>query len=325
MRAMRRFWGLFFFLFVFVSSAPARADDEKEARELFVRGGKLAEDAQWAEALATFEKSAAMRPHPVTTFNIGLCERALGHLLVARRVFQQALTEDAGGQIPASIRGDIDAFVREIDASIAETQVTIAPADASIAVDGRPLEQDGAVFLAGTRAPGAAQPAPSTTFTLRLDPGAHTFIVTRKGFADAVARQSFRAGKNPPLALVVDALPGTLSIVSTISGAAVRIDGVDVGLVPQTITRPAGTYAVAVRKLGYQAYDTKVTLGPGGSARIDAPLKLESKPIYARWWFWTGAAVIVAGAIVITYFATRPSPQRPPIVMGGLGWGLEIP
>lgn len=320
---MRSWVGLFFAVIFFVTNARA---DDKEARDLFVRGGKLAEDAQWAEALATFEKSAAMRPHPVTTFNIGLCERALGHLIVARRTFARAASEDTTGkELPASIKGDIEAFTREIDASIAETRVTIAPADASIAVDGRPLEKDGEVWLAGTHAPGAGEPAPAASFALRLDPGPHTFIVTRKGFADAVVHPTFRPGVNAPLSLVVDALPGSLSIVSNVTNAAIRIDGVDVGLAPQTITRPAGTYTVALRKLGYAPYDTKVTLGPGGSARIDAPMKLESKPIYTRWWFWAGAAVIVAGAIVITYVATRPSPQRPPVAMGGLGWGLELP
>jgi hypothetical protein len=321
---MRSWWGTFFFLFFVTFTFAARADDEKEARDLFVRGGKLAEDAQWAEALGVFEKSAALRPHPVTTFNIALCERALGHLIVARRVFQRALKDDAG-QLPASIKSDIEAFTHEIDASIAETKVTIRPADASIAVDGRPLEKDDVVWLAGTRVPGPGEPVPNAQFTLRLDPGAHTFVVTRKGFADAVVRQNFRAGANPALPLVVDALPGTLSILSPISGAAVRVDGVDVGLTPQTLTRPAGTYAIAVRKQGYEAYDTKVTLDPGGAARIDAPLKLEKTPVWKRWWFWTGAAVIVAGAIVITYFATRPAPRRPDIVTGGLGWGLQIP
>ncbi len=37
------------------------------------------------------------------------------------------------------------------------------------------------------------------------------------------------------------------------------------------------------------------------------PKETGSRPVYKKWWFWTGAAVVAAGAGVGIYLATRPS------------------
>src|SRR6187549_2520748 len=70
------------------SEAPATSapDDPRivEAQALYERGVVQVVKAQWAEALASFEGSAKLRPHPTTTFNVGACERALGRYARAR-------------------------------------------------------------------------------------------------------------------------------------------------------------------------------------------------------------------------------------------------
>src|SRR5687768_5799087 len=58
-----------------------------EARAEFRRGAGHVEKGEWAEALTTFEKSNAARRHPVTTFNIGVCQRAMGLYTRARQTF----------------------------------------------------------------------------------------------------------------------------------------------------------------------------------------------------------------------------------------------
>jgi hypothetical protein len=42
-------------------------------------------------------------------------------------------------------------------------------------------------------------------------------------------------------------------------------------------------------------------------------------PVYRRWWFWTGAGALVAGAIVGGVFLTRdgPGPSTLPPIHGG--------
>src|SRR6187402_143183 len=71
-----------------VDAAKVDPPQVVKARELFVRGTTLVQSAQWAEALDAFEQSAALRPHPITTYNIGACERALGRYTVARERLQ---------------------------------------------------------------------------------------------------------------------------------------------------------------------------------------------------------------------------------------------
>src|SRR5438477_204503 len=85
---------------------PAAADEEavSEARQRFVEGADLVKRAQWAEALAAFERSDRLRPHAVTRYNIGACERALGRYARARASFERALEIDQGegGALPES-------------------------------------------------------------------------------------------------------------------------------------------------------------------------------------------------------------------------------
>ncbi|HEX4405026.1 MAG TPA: tetratricopeptide repeat protein [Polyangia bacterium] len=35
------------------------------------------------------------------------------------------------------------------------------------------------------------------------------------------------------------------------------------------------------------------------------------RPVWRRWWFWTGVAAVVAGGVVAAYVLTRPSTQTP--------------
>src|SRR4051812_5017686 len=75
----------------------ARADDPTavaKAREEFTRANEAGKKAQWAEALQAFERSAKLRPHAVTTFNIGVCQRAMGNYTLARDTLLRALTEN---------------------------------------------------------------------------------------------------------------------------------------------------------------------------------------------------------------------------------------
>ncbi|HUH01156.1 MAG TPA: hypothetical protein VML75_04125 [Kofleriaceae bacterium] len=38
---------------------------------------------------------------------------------------------------------------------------------------------------------------------------------------------------------------------------------------------------------------------------LEAPTPAPARPVYARWWFWTGVGAVVAGSVAITVLATR--------------------
>ena len=157
-----------------------------------------------------------------------------------------------------------------------------------------------------------------------MDPGAHVFLVSRKGFGDAVLNKTFAPGSVNTLELSLARMPAKLHIEANETGATVSVDSVDVGVAPVDVVRPGGTYSILVRKRGFVAYEGRVLARPGDEASLRAQLVGEKPSLVERWWFWAGAGTIVAGAAVTTYFLARPEPERPPLSGGGLGWTLKL-
>jgi hypothetical protein len=310
--------------------ADPGAQATEGAREAFLRGTEFARNAHWSEALAEFERSASLRPHAVTTYNEGACQRALGRYTLARKTLQQALDENdrtGGAQLPEATIADIRGYLAQIDALLATADVVLDPPNAAIAVDGRPLEPagDGAPLTAGTRPPALAEVPPGSRFRVLLDPGAHVITVSRRGYADAVVNRTFPAGVTVPLALRLDRLPANLHIEADRPRAVVTVDGYDVGLAPVDVARPAGSYRIVVRKAGFTTYEADVVVQAGEAMTLNAKLRAESIPITQRWWFWTAATALLAGAATGTYFIARDAttPSRPPLDGGGLGWTVQ--
>ena len=326
-------------LALLAATTPALAAEPKEeAREQFASGAELVKAAKWSEALAAFERSFALVQHPVTLFDIGACERALGSYARARRTLLRTRELDraaTSGVLPDSARSDIDAFLAEIAAILVIVDVHLDPAAATIAIDGRPLAvtTEGAqgagaglpTLTAGLEAPGPGHAPPSGSFRLELDPGAHVLVLSRPGFQDVVRRETFAKGQPASLDLVLARLDGAIEVRADRSGSAVAVDGVDVGAAPVTVRRPAGRYHVAVRKVGFVSFETDAVLEPGGRVELSAPLAPETTPVTKQWWFWTVAGSVLAAATLTTYLVTRPDPERPAANGGGLGWVLRAP
>ncbi|MFI5303146.1 MAG: PEGA domain-containing protein [Polyangiales bacterium] len=308
--------------------AYAGADETPTARARveFLAGTDFVKHSQWGEALAAFERSAALRPHALTMFNMGACERALGHYTRARRMLKGALDQNdahAGKELAASTVGDANAWLAEIQRLLVHVALAVRPTDSTIAVDGRPLvvdEGDKTVWIAGLAAPGAGSAIPSETFTVLVDPGVHVFAVSKKGFSDAIVNRTLNAGEPVRLAIELDRLRATIRVAADHEDASVSIDGEAVGVAPIEIARAAGSHRVVVSKVGFTDYVAVVEVNPGEEANLRATLA-EAKPgLTSRWWFWAGASVLVVGAATGTYLLTRPAPTRPAPDGGGLGW-----
>ncbi len=300
-------------LAVVLWAAPAAADDTARARAEFVTATDHVKNARWGEALAAFERSAELRPHALTTFNIGACERALGRYTRARVTLQKALAANdaAGGkELAASFVTDAKNWMEEIDKLVVRASILVRPADATLLVDGKPPEP-------GSITNGSGK--------LLLDPGAHTFSVSRPGFSPVVVTKTLSPGTTPEVALDMQSLPATLKIASDRPSSVVTVDEVDVGVAPVQVTRPAGTYVIAVHKPGFLTYESKVKVGPGEEPSIQARLPEESTPVTKKLWFWSVVGAVVAGAAVGTYFVARPAPQRPDPNGGALNWVVTVP
>ncbi len=320
---------LFVMLLAWPRAARAEPEDPKiaEARAQYVRGNELAKGAQWAQALAAFERSRELRPHPLTTYNVAICERALGNLLRARGLFAASIKEGTKDptQFPASRVEDARTYIAEIDASVVHLDVRAQPEDALLAIDGRPLERvvgdDGqSAFVAGTARPGAPERVPGPTFELVIDPGTHVFRVLAKGYGDISLMKTYSPGQKEKLDIELARLPATVRIDADVAESIVTVNGADVGFAPVQVSRPAGTYQIVVRKSGFETFSTKLSLTPGQEVEVPAKLPQERIPITKRWWFWGTVIGVVAGGAALTYVLTREEPAPPPYSGGTMGW-----
>ncbi len=310
-------------------ATAAEVDAEvEEARRLFRDGVVAVKDASWSNALVAFENSARLRPHATTTFNIGAVERALGRYTRARETFATALAQnqERPGELAPSLEGEARGFIAEIDRLVARVTVTLDPPSAAIAVDGRPLTKarrdagDAAALLAGVAEPGPGTSLQARSFDVLLNPGAHVFTLSRRGYTDAVVNRTFSPGSSTTLKLELAKLPATMRVASNVGGAIVTVDGKDFGPAPVEVLRPAGTYRVVVAKPGFETYEAQVSVQAGQESELQATLVQERQPITAQWWFWTTAAAVVAGGVVVTYALTRPEPEPEPFDGGSTRW-----
>jgi hypothetical protein len=333
-RPTRAFAGFLATLLLLVSlTHPALADDRaSQARNAFLEGTSLVQKSQWPEAIEAFERARAIAPHAITTYNLGACERATGHFTVAYAHFKTALAQHAasgGKELPPSLLVETKTFLDELQQIMVRVSMRVEPDGATLAVDGRPLDLVDAAsdppVLEVSRRAAAGEAPPARRFALLLDPGTHVFVFTRKGFSNAVVTRAFRPGEASELNLSLDLLPATLHVGSNRPRAIVSIDGIDVGPAPAELRRSAGEHDVVVREPGFTPYVTRVSLSPGEDTRLDAPLTPERPSLFSRWWFWTAAGVVVAGAAVTTYALTRPEPRRADVGSGTLGWTVALP
>ena len=157
------------------ATALAQADDDpKAARDEFVRGAQLVKDADWAGALAAFESSGKLKTHPVTTYNIGACLRAMGQYTRARKAFATSLEENGkapGADLSPGMADEIRRYVVELDRLLATLDLVITPDEAQIAIDGRPLEPAPASTQASARPPSNTPPwSPARCRSVPQDP-----------------------------------------------------------------------------------------------------------------------------------------------------------
>jgi hypothetical protein len=338
LRRIACFAGLLLTVFVVLALAGerARADvatpaDVEQARADYTRGTELAKKEDWAEALAAFKRSYEKRPHPTTLYNIATCRRVLGEYTAARAQFEEVLRPGSVEQLPETLVANAKGYKDELDRIVTHVTITIEPPEAEIAIDGKPLKttdaktSDGApIALAGVLPSGRGTAAPTRKFEAIVDPGTRVIVISRKGYRDVVRTERFIPGASMALALDLEKLPATLRITANVESPIVTVNGVDVGMAPVDVPRAAGKYRVVVTKDGFVPHAMVVDVLAGEDPKLDASLVPETVPITKRWWFWAGAAAIVAGGVAITYAATRPDPVPPDYARGNTGWLVEL-
>ena len=303
---------------------PAYADDTEEAREAFKQATALVEQQQWGNALAWLERAQHFKPHALTLYNMGIVEQRLGRLTRARANFAAALTLDAENghaQLATSLADEATGLIRDIDMRLVYVQIALDPPGTALTIDGRPLAADPTgrtkLYYAGIAAATDPSPPLPDKLEVAIDPGERDFLLQKAGFAPRAVKVSELAGKRTELTLSLSAQEATIKVDADRKDAVVWVAGLDVGTVPVTLKRPPGAYSVDVRSNGYITYETKVDVGPGGTADLHAHLPKEPMALTRQWWFWTAIGAVLVGSAVTVYAVTRPPA---PYDGGSTGW-----
>jgi hypothetical protein len=311
--------------------AVAESAELEQARELYLEGLKHVRDAHWGEALVAFQRSRTLRPHALTTYDIGACERALGHYTRARQELTRALGENTASELPADIVADAAVFLDELERLLVHLTLVVEPVGTTVTFDGRPLERivgegGASSFVAGVMPPGRGHALAARDVRVVADPGAHVITLSRHGYGDIVLNRSYRPGQIAFERLALAELPATIRVSANEPLATVSVNGKDVGVAPVDVLRPAGLYRVDVTKPGFVHYSTDVRVMAGEESALRATLVKEKPSLLGKWWFWTAAAAVVGGVATVTFLATRDdSPgQRPPLDGGTLGWVAQL-
>jgi len=86
--------------------------------------------------------------------------------------------------------------------------------------------------------------------------------------------------------------------------AAARITAIETGVEPSLKSRPNGALAPVRSADAPSPRDSQRFDEPPGLFRADPPTTPPS-PVYTRWWFWAGAAMVLIGAGAATYALAR--------------------
>lgn len=282
----------------------ATADDADLAREHFNRGVALLDDSQFAGAVAELEKSRAIRETAPVLFNLGLACRGVGRYLDALDHFRRFLDirDEARHHKMATLARTL---VGELEAALVRVEVRVSGGATSVRVDGKQVATgDG-------------------THQAVLDPGKHEFEADRDGYVPAHATLELKAGAQGEVALDADETPrpSRLVVEATPAQAEIWLDGKLVGRGRYQGEISSGSRTLRVTAPGFVPAERNLRVGPGSRQQVSLALNAEpSRPITKQWWFWTGSAAVVAGAVIAAVLL-QPEKQTPH--QGSLGFVTE--
>jgi len=304
------------------AAASAGFDDARtsEAREAFKLGAELAREARWDEARVMFSRSNALKPHPVTIYNLAFCDRAMGRPARALELFQRALDVDHAGpdHLADELIGVTRRYLAEASARVVQVRWSgVEPSE--LRVDGRPLEafvSDGQMFYVLAESPDPPAATRNEAAALLLDPGTHVFVARRPGSADVVETRAVAAGEQLRINFKFEAPPVPHRAAraaekrrssSSFPGRGYAYAALGVGAAGIVVGGVAGTVALAARS---KLRDECVFPGHACSRRSEDDIqRLQTSSSVATVAFVVGA-VGAAGGITLLALAPVSRPNQ---------------
>jgi hypothetical protein len=273
--------------------AHARADgggkvlDEAAAR--YDRGVKLFDSGDYPGALAEFDAVYRLTKRWEVLFNVAVTQKKLFRYGAAVRSLERYLAEGGAG-VDGPRRAAVERELTEIRALVAEITVVVEGAPAQLDVDGL---SEGATPL---------------DRPLLLGSGRHVLRATREGELPDEKAIDVVSGQNATVRLAprprpVEAKTATITVDSNPPGATLTVDGKAVGKAPWSGELDAGGHLVTGALDGYTKARQELVVVAGQTRRVTVellvapPVAEADRPVYKKWWFWTGIGAVVAGGV----------------------------
>lgn len=276
--------------------APSATDADR-ADALKKRGDEAMDSLRYADAVAAYAQAYAITKNPSLLYNQARAHQALGDYASALDFLERF-----DGEAPPDLKSRVPGLSQLIDDVRARvTRLTVRS------------NVPGAQVVLRDRVLGRT-PLPAD---VRVTSGHATISVTADGYKPFTREMDLAGGG----AVAVDAqlVPkesnGILAIRASVDSAHISVDGNPVGQSPVEVPAPAGEHLVRADSEGLDPVSTSVMLANGERREINLTFE-RSPPITARWWFWTGIAVVAAGAtatvIALTTEKSAPSGSLAP-------------
>jgi tetratricopeptide (TPR) repeat protein len=282
------------------------ANHDKQRRGLATAKYEQGVDAyraeRYADAVRLFLEADAIEPSAALSYNIARAYEKLADDAQTLRWYRNYLRLNP----EAPNAADVQQFIRTLSEALAkkgiqQLSVLSTPSGATVAIDGNPLGV--------------------TPLTVELPPGAHSALLTLRGFSDAQVRFTLAAAT--PIDLPVQLRPAPAAPAPLTATGQPR--GRRFGIAPY-ITLGAGAALLGVSALFELGRHSAQSAAKDDITQLDYERDvnaMNSRQTMARVFAGVGAAVTVTGAALLV-FNTRLTPETRASVSGLPGGGALL-
>jgi hypothetical protein len=264
----------------------AQEDGDVLAVTLKEQGDRALGKGDFGAALDSYDRANAVRHQAAIDFNRARALQGLmrhAEALDALECFEREASPELRARVPG-----LSEMMNELRAHVGELTFLGPARTARLTVNGRSL---GNLKL---EAP------------YRVDSGNVAIRVEADGFVP-INRTIFLSPKAEGSVNLVwrrVELNGAITFKATVAAAVLYVDDEKRGHTPIELSLAPGRHRVKLTHPDYDPLSSEITVV--AKERREVTLALQEKPpIWTKWWLWTGAAVIVAGAVVTGIVLTR--------------------
>lgn len=283
-------------------SAPLSDTLTGTARGEYEAGKLLYNDGDYAGAALKFLRAYDESKDPRLLWNAAAAEKNLRRYVRVADLVGRYMRE-AGDRLTADELSEAKVLLDTVRAFISDVTFKIVPDGATIMVDEQPV---------------GVSPLPGP---VQIEMGQHKLKVSKPGFQDFSAAQSFTGGAATSVEISLQAVvhEGKLRIIAG-PGDVIRVDGKVVGTGEWEGTLPSGAHSVAVSGEGKRPYQSEAVVQDNQGSTLRVALDPESSGGGGGdlTWLWVaGGAVAAAGLGVGAYFMFKPEDEGPPAPIVG--------